>query len=82
MAMQVNIHDAKTHFSALIEKALSGEEVIVARNGKPVIRLVPVTHKKELHWLGMDEGKVVIAEDFDAPLEMFSEYMSDREHGS
>lgn len=41
--MKINIHAAKTHFSQLVERALKGEEVIIARHGKPLLRLVPIT---------------------------------------
>ena len=44
--MQVNVHEAKTQLSKLIEAALRGEEVVIARNGKPVVRLEAVTHAK------------------------------------
>jgi len=60
---KVNIHEAKTNLSKLLEKALNGEEVIIARSGKPLVRLVPVEEKED--WFGMDEGKVWIADDFD-----------------
>lgn len=44
--MQVNVHEAKTQLSKLIEAALKGEEVVIARDGKPAVRLVAVTAKK------------------------------------
>jgi prevent-host-death family protein len=59
----VNIHEAKTNLSKLLEKALNGEEVVIARSGKPLVKLVPIKEKEE--WFGMDEGKVWIADDFD-----------------
>jgi prevent-host-death family protein len=43
MPSQVNIHEAKTHFSSLVDRALRGEEIIIARGGKPVAKLVPLT---------------------------------------
>ncbi len=67
--MEVNIHEAKTHFSRLLQRVASGEEVIIARAGVPVARLVPVeAQKSKLRPLGMDRGKIWIADDFDAPL--------------
>jgi prevent-host-death family protein len=66
--MEVNIHQAKTHFSSLLRKVASGEEVIIARAGVPVARLVPVEKKHNVRPLGMDRGKIWIADDFDAPL--------------
>jgi prevent-host-death family protein len=53
--MQVNIHEAKTRFSMLIEKALAGEEVIVARNGTLVVRVVPIEQKLP-HWMWEKEA--------------------------
>lgn len=67
--MEINIHQAKTHFSRLLQRVEAGEEVTIARAGKPIARLVaipPKTAKKRP--MGMDRGKVWIAEDFDAPL--------------
>jgi prevent-host-death family protein len=66
--MEVNIHQAKTHFSRLLKRVAAGEEVIIARAGVPVARLVPVEAKKKIRPLGMDRGKIWIADDFDAPL--------------
>ncbi len=59
----VNIHEAKTNLSKLLEKALNGEEIVIARSGKPLVKLVPIEEKEE--WFGMDEGKGWIADDFD-----------------
>jgi prevent-host-death family protein len=64
-----NIHNAKTHFSQLLERVLNGEEVVIAKAGKPVARILPFTigdisPRKP----GMDKGKVTIQPDFDAPL--------------
>lgn len=64
-----NVHDAKTHLSRLLQQVEDGEEVIIARAGKPVARLVPmdaVLVRERV--LGGDEGKVTIAPDFDDPL--------------
>ena len=67
--MEVNIHQAKTHFSRLLQRVAAGEEVVIARAGVPVARLVAVEPKKgNLRPLGMDEGRIWIADDFDAPL--------------
>jgi prevent-host-death family protein len=67
-----NIHAAKKHFSKLLARVLSGEEVIIAKAGKPVARLVPLpaisfSPRKP----GNDKGKVIIQPDFDAPLPEF-----------
>ena len=64
----VNIHAAKTHLSKLIEDAERGEEIIIARAGKPVARLVPLRARPRERRLGLLEGRIRIAEDFDAPL--------------
>ena len=64
----VNIHEAKTHLSRLIEDVSAGEEVIIARNGKPVARLLPVTERARPRQPGQWRGKVCIGADFDAPL--------------
>ena len=66
---QVNVHDAKTHFSKLLARAAAGEEIIIAKAGKPVAKLVPIEQKKKRRVPGMDAGKKFwIAADFDAPL--------------
>ncbi len=66
-SMQVNIHDAKTRLSQLLTKVEKGEEVIVARAGKPVARIVPFRNKPQRR-PGTAKGKLWIADDFDAPL--------------
>jgi prevent-host-death family protein len=64
----VNIHAAKTHLSRLVEEAERGEEIIIARAGKPVARLVTLRARPRERRLGLLEGRISIAEDFDAPL--------------
>jgi prevent-host-death family protein len=67
--MEVNIHEAKTHLSRLLQRVAAGEEVTIARSGVPVARLVAVEpEKKKIRLLGMDRGRIWIADDFDAPL--------------
>jgi prevent-host-death family protein len=61
---QVNIHEAKTHLSELLEKAMNGEEIVIAKAGEAMVRLVPVQQRNKSVF-GMDEGKGWIAEDFD-----------------
>jgi prevent-host-death family protein len=63
----VNIHEAKTQFSKLVESAMNGEEITIAKSGKPVAKLVPII-KKTKRPLGVLKGKIKIADDFDAPL--------------
>lgn len=65
---KVNIHEAKTHLSRLVEDVEAGEEVIIARAGKPVARLVPLEKPARPRTPGALRGRIRIAEDFDAPL--------------
>jgi len=67
-----NIHEAKTHFSKLIERVLKGEEVIIAKAGKPVARILPVVANLTTRTPGIDKGKVTIMPNFDDPLEEFA----------
>jgi len=67
-----NIHEAKTHFSKLLERVMKGEEVVIAKAGKPVARILPVTTNVSTRKPGIDKGKVTIMPDFDAPLEEFA----------
>ncbi len=63
---KVNMHEAKSQLSKLIELALSGQEVVIAKAGKPKVRLVPVDDEsKNDSWFGMDEGKIVLEDNFD-----------------
>ena len=62
----VNIHEAKTHLSRLLERVLRGEEIVIAKAGKPIARLVAAD--RPARRLGMDAGRVIVASDFDAPL--------------
>ena len=65
---QVNIHDAKTRLSELLNRVEGGEEITIAKAGRPVARLVPVQEKKKERSPGTAKGKVVIRKDFDKPL--------------
>lgn len=58
----INIHQAKTHFSSLVERALKGEEIIIARAGKSAVKLTPMPQREA--WLGMDESKGKIFREF------------------
>ncbi len=64
----VNIHAAKTHLSRLVDQAAAGEEIVIARAGKPVARLVPLEALKPKRILGLGKGVFDIPDDFDAPL--------------
>ena len=59
MVIQENIHMAKTHFSKLLEKALSGNEVIIAKAGKPIAKLVPINDSLEPRKPGLGKGKII-----------------------
>lgn len=65
---QVNIHEAKTHLSQLIEDVAHGDEIVIARAGKPVARLVGVETARAPRRPGLLKGQITIADDFDAPL--------------
>ncbi len=64
----VNIYEAKTRLSQLVDKAAAGEDVVVSRNGKPLVRITALTSEKRPIKFGVLKGKVKIAADFDAPL--------------
>ena len=64
---QFNIHAAKTHLSRLIEAALNGEEIVIAKGSKPVVRLVPVPQRTFL--VGLLTGQLGVAPDFLAPMD-------------
>lgn len=71
---QVNIHIAKAQLSELIQKALLGEEVIIARDNKPMVKLVAVRAVKNKRKIGTAKGIVSIMDDFNAPLDDFQDY--------
>lgn len=64
----VNTHEAKTHLSQLLDRAAQGEEIIIAKAGKPVARLVGYREEEGRRTGGQWKGLVRIADDFDAPL--------------
>lgn len=66
--MTVNVHEAKTQLSQLLLRISMGEEVVIARAGKPVARLVPFAQHPVRRTAGSAQGQVWIAPDFDAPL--------------
>jgi prevent-host-death family protein len=68
MAEPVNIHDAKTHLSRLVERVEAGEEIVIARGGRPVARLVPLAVRTRPRELGIWRGRVTMSTDFDAPI--------------
>ena len=68
MQKPINIHEAKTHLSRLVERVEAGEEITLARAGRPVARLVPYRARQAPRRLGIWKGRVSILPDFDAPL--------------
>jgi len=72
----VNIHEAKTHFSKLVDNVIHGNEVIIAMAGKPVAKLGPIKEKHKIHF-GVLKGKIKIAKNFDDPLP--NEFLEDFE---
>jgi antitoxin (DNA-binding transcriptional repressor) of toxin-antitoxin stability system len=75
MTYQVKLDEAKARLLDLIEAAIRGEDVFILKDDHPVVQLVPVEPLKRHAQCGSAKGLVVIAEDFDALLEDFSEYM-------
>jgi len=67
--IEVNIHEAKTHLSRLLAQVEAGEEVTIARNGEPVAKLVAIEKSSKKRVLGQYKGEVVIADDFDDPVD-------------
>jgi len=66
--MEVNIHEAKTHLSKLLERVALGEEVVIAKAGKPVAKLVPLPGERRRFLLGSAKGEFVVPDDFNDPL--------------
>jgi len=70
----VDLEEAKEHLTELVEKAARGEEVVITRNSRPLARIVPIQSRKPRQF-GSAKGLIEIADDFDAPLEDFRDYM-------
>ena len=66
--LTINIHEAKTHRPRFIEQAAAGEEIIIAKAGKPVAKLVPLHSRPQRRKLGIAAGEFTVPDDFDAPL--------------
>jgi prevent-host-death family protein len=71
---EVGVHEAKTHLSKLLERALAGEEIVITRSGEPVARLVPVQRKRKPNF-GYGKGTITMSEDFDEIPEGFEDYI-------
>lgn len=65
--MTVSVHEAKTHLSRLLVRIAAGEDVIITRSGQPVARLVAIEDARPV--FGVDEGRFVVPDDFDQPLD-------------
>lgn len=64
----VNLYDAKTNLSSLVERAARGEEIVIAKAGRPLARLVPLEKRTTPRELGFLAGQVIVGPDFDDPL--------------
>ena len=75
----INIHEAKTHLSRLIESVIAGEEVVIAKAGKPLVKLIPYEEIKQPRQPGGWEGKVTMSDDFDdeLPQEILAGFMAE-----
>ncbi len=67
MSAQVNIHEAKTHFSRLVERAAAGEEIVIAKAGRPRARLMPLAEATPNRRGGSMKGRIWLADDWDSP---------------
>jgi prevent-host-death family protein len=81
VATIVNIYEAKTNLSDLVERAAGGEEIIIAKAGVAKVKLVPMPHPKVLQKPGLWEGKIWYAPDWDAPITE-EELLGEEEHPS
>lgn len=68
MTTSINVHEAKTHFSKLLQRVMAGEEIVIAKSGEPIARLVPYKSTPKPRSPGSAKGQIWIAPDFDAPL--------------
>ena len=66
--MEINVHEAKTHFSKLLQRVALGEEITIAKAGVPVAKLVPVQVERPDRKLGLFKGQIWMADDFNGPL--------------
>jgi prevent-host-death family protein len=67
MTKSVGVHEAKTHLSRLLEDVAAGEEIVITRRGEEIASLIPL-RRSGARRLGMDRGRFVVPDDFDAPL--------------
>lgn len=64
----VNVHEAKTHLSRLLQRVERGDEIVIARSGRPIARLLPFESRRARPVFGLDRGRFTVPEDFDDPL--------------
>jgi prevent-host-death family protein len=68
LMISVNVHEAKTHLSRLLERVAAGEEILISKAGKPMAKLTPLSKPQANRVPGLDKGVIQIPDDFDAPL--------------
>ncbi len=66
--ISVNVHEAKTHLSRLLERVAAGEEILISKAGKPMAKLTPLSKPQVNRVPGLDKGVIKIPDDFDSPL--------------
>jgi len=71
---QINIDEAKSNLPDLIDAAINGEEVVIAKDDQHVVRLVPISRTKPRPQFGSAKGLISMSDDFDEPLEDFADY--------
>ena len=71
---QFNIHIAKAHLSELIQRAMMGEDIIIAKDNKPIARITPYSPVSNKRQVGLAKGMIKLSDDFDAPLDDFEDY--------
>ena len=74
---QITLQNAEKSWAEILQKTLNGEEIIIERDGIPVVKLSPIINETE--WFGMDDGRIWIAEDFDDTPDEFSEIIGETE---
>jgi len=72
---EISLEEAQAQFGRLIQKAIQGQEIIITHNNVPMVRLVSIPRPKPRPQFGSAKGLITMADDFDAPLEDFKEYM-------
>jgi prevent-host-death family protein len=71
---EFGVHEAKTHFSRLLERALAGEEIVITRSGEPLVKLVPAQRRGKPNF-GFARGKIAMTPDFDEIPDEFGPYV-------